>query len=162
MAGKERRHRARQRAEEVGTAPTPVTCRPRPPSRLRPLWREPKGERGRRRRQAQDGRWQGGTTPQGALELAAEEGTTTTPGTRRPRPLLRLRPRRREPEGERGRCRRQDQSSRRQGETTPQGERARRGERPTRQWQRGPPQTGRKRLSCVQALRPAYRGLPMS
>ena len=60
MSGKERRHRARRRAEEVGTAPTPGTCRPRPPPWIRPRRREPKGERGRCQRQAQDGRRQGG------------------------------------------------------------------------------------------------------
>ena len=147
MAGTERRHGARRRAEEGETAPTPGTRRPRPLTRLRLRRREPKGEQGRRRRLTQDGRRQGGTTPLGERETTVEEGTTTTPGTRRPRPPSRLRPRQREPEGERGRRRRQDHYGRRQGGTTPRGERARRREWPTRQWRRGPPQTGRERLT---------------
>ena len=70
MAGKERHHGAQQRAAEGETALTPGTCRPRPPTRLRPRRGEPKGERGRRRWQKQDGRRLGGTIPQGAQEPA--------------------------------------------------------------------------------------------
>ena len=60
MAGKDRRHGAQRIAKELGTAPTPGTRWPRPPLRLWPWRREPNGERGQRRRQAQDGRRQGG------------------------------------------------------------------------------------------------------
>ena len=66
MAGMERRHRARRRAEEGETVLTPSTCRPRPPTRLRPRRREPKGKRGERQRLTQDGRRQGVMTPRGA------------------------------------------------------------------------------------------------
>ena len=60
MAGMEWRHGAQRRSEEVGTATTPGTRQPRPPPQLSPCQRDPEGERGRRQRQAQAGRWQGG------------------------------------------------------------------------------------------------------
>ena len=63
MAGKERRHGAQRRDEEGETVPTPGTCWLRSPTWLRLQRREPKGERGRSRRQTQDGRRMGGTTP---------------------------------------------------------------------------------------------------
>ena len=55
MEGKERRHGALRRAEEEEMVPTPGTRRPIPPTRLRPQWRDPKGEQGQRRRQTLDG-----------------------------------------------------------------------------------------------------------
>ena len=147
MAGKDRRHGARRSAAEGETVPTPGTRRPRPLTWLRPWRRDNKGERGRRWRMTLDGGRMGEMTPREAWGPAAEEEMTTKPGTLWPRPPSRLRPRWREPEGARGQHRRQSQKRSRQGGGTPQGERERRGDRPTRHGRRAPPQTGRERLT---------------
>ena len=74
MEGKEWHHGARQRAAEAETVPTPGTRQPRHPTRLRPLRREPKGARGRRRRLKQDGGQMGGRHPKESREQSRKRG----------------------------------------------------------------------------------------
>ena len=66
MAEKERRHAARQQAEDVGTAKTLGTRQHPPPPRLRPRRWESEGARGRRRQSERHSGRMEGTKPQGA------------------------------------------------------------------------------------------------